>query len=125
VLKRESDRQALVAAALSGNPKFFLGTDSAPHARNAKESACGCAGMFTAHAAIELYAEVFDAAGSSAASRDLRANSARNSTAAEERRAHHARTARVAGAGTHCLGANELVPIAPARRSHGASPMRR
>ncbi|HZF17548.1 MAG TPA: dihydroorotase [Steroidobacteraceae bacterium] len=63
VLKRESDRQALVAAALSGNPKFFLGTDSAPHARNAKESACGCAGMFTAHAAIELYAEVFDAAG--------------------------------------------------------------
>lgn len=63
VLKREADRQALVAAVTSGNPKFFLGTDSAPHARHAKESACGCAGMFTAHAAIELYAEVFDVAG--------------------------------------------------------------
>jgi dihydroorotase len=63
VLKRESDRQALVEAATSGSPKFFLGTDSAPHSRLAKESACGCAGMFTAHAAIELYAEAFDAAG--------------------------------------------------------------
>jgi dihydroorotase len=63
VLKRESDRQALVEAATSGNPKFFLGTDSAPHARQAKESACGCAGMFTAHAALELYAEAFDAVG--------------------------------------------------------------
>jgi dihydroorotase len=63
VLKRESDRLALVEAATGGNPKFFLGTDSAPHSRLAKESACGCAGMFTAHAAIELYAEAFDAAG--------------------------------------------------------------
>ncbi|HET7922607.1 MAG TPA: dihydroorotase, partial [Gammaproteobacteria bacterium] len=63
ILKQEADRAALVAAATSGNPKFFLGTDSAPHARQAKETACGCAGMFTAHAAIELYAEVFDAAG--------------------------------------------------------------
>ena len=63
VLKRERDRVALVAAATSGNSKFFLGTDSAPHARHAKESACGCAGLFTAHAAIELYAEAFDAAG--------------------------------------------------------------
>lgn len=63
VLKRETHRQALVAAATSGNPKFFLGTDSAPHPRHAKESACGCAGMYTAHAAIELYAEVFEAAG--------------------------------------------------------------
>lgn len=62
VLKRESHRQALVAAATSGNPRFFLGTDSAPHARNAKETACGCAGIYTAHAGIELYAEVFDAA---------------------------------------------------------------
>ena len=62
VLKRESHRQALVAAATSGNPRFFLGTDSAPHARNAKESGCGCAGIYTAHAAIELYAEVFDQA---------------------------------------------------------------
>lgn len=62
VLKREEHRQALVAAAVSGNPKFFLGTDSAPHARSAKESACGCAGMYTAHAAIELYAEAFEQA---------------------------------------------------------------
>ena len=63
VLKRESHRRALVAAATSGQAKFFLGTDSAPHARGAKESACGCAGCYTAHAGIELYAEVFEAAG--------------------------------------------------------------
>ncbi len=63
VLKREQHRQALVAAATSGNPKFFLGTDSAPHAVGAKESACGCAGIYTAHAAIELYAEAFEDAG--------------------------------------------------------------
>ncbi len=62
VLKRESHRRALLAAAISGNPKFFLGTDSAPHARGAKESACGCAGIYTAHAALELYAEAFDQA---------------------------------------------------------------
>ncbi len=60
VLKRELHRQALVEAATSSNPKFFLGTDSAPHPQNAKEQACGCAGMYTAHAAIELYAEVFE-----------------------------------------------------------------
>jgi len=64
LLKREEHKMALVKAAISGNPKFFLGTDSAPHARHSKESACGCAGIYTAHAAIELYAEVFDAAGS-------------------------------------------------------------
>ncbi len=63
VLKRESHRQALLAAAVSGNPKFFLGTDSAPHAQSAKENACGCAGCYTAHAGIEWYAEAFDAAG--------------------------------------------------------------
>lgn len=63
VLKREEHRKALVAAAISDSPKFFLGTDSAPHARSAKEAACGCAGMYTAHAAIELYAEAFEAAG--------------------------------------------------------------
>jgi dihydroorotase len=63
VLKREEHRQALVAAAISGSPKFFLGTDSAPHAKSAKEAACGCAGMYTAHAAIELYAEAFEAVG--------------------------------------------------------------
>ena len=63
ILKRERDREALVAAATSGNPRFFLGTDSAPHERSTKETSCGCAGMFTAHAAIELYAEIFEAAG--------------------------------------------------------------
>jgi dihydroorotase len=63
VLKRESHREALVAAVTSGNARFFLGTDSAPHARSTKENACGCAGCYTAHAAIELYAEVFEAAG--------------------------------------------------------------
>ena len=63
VLKTEPDRVALVEAAISGDTRFFLGTDSAPHARHTKETACGCAGMFSAHAAIELYAEVFDAAG--------------------------------------------------------------
>lgn len=62
ILKREEHRLALVKAATSGSPKFFLGTDSAPHAKNAKEAMCGCAGMYTAHAAIELYAEVFEAA---------------------------------------------------------------
>ena len=63
VLKREEHRAALVAAATGGSGKFFLGTDSAPHARQAKEAACGCAGIYTAHAALELYAEAFDAAG--------------------------------------------------------------
>jgi dihydroorotase len=62
ILKREEDRQALIRAAVSGNSRFFLGTDSAPHARNTKEAACGCAGIYTAHAGIELYAEIFDAA---------------------------------------------------------------
>ncbi|MBD8871388.1 dihydroorotase [Rhodanobacter sp. DHB23] len=63
VLKRETHRQALVEAATGGDPHFFLGTDSAPHAREAKEAACGCAGIYTAHAAIELYAEAFEQAG--------------------------------------------------------------
>jgi dihydroorotase len=62
IFKREEDRQALIRAAVSGNSKFFLGTDSAPHARNTKEAACGCAGVYTAHAGIEFYAEIFDAA---------------------------------------------------------------
>jgi len=60
VLKRELHRKALVAAATSGNSKFFLGTDSAPHEKHAKESACGCAGIYTSHAGIELYAEIFE-----------------------------------------------------------------
>jgi len=62
VLKREPHRLALIAAAISGHARFFLGTDSAPHPRRDKESACGCAGIYTAHAAIELYAEVFEQA---------------------------------------------------------------
>jgi len=61
VLKREIHREALVEAALSGSPKFFLGTDSAPHARHTKETDCGCAGVYVGHAGIELYAEVFAA----------------------------------------------------------------
>jgi dihydroorotase len=63
ILKRNTHQQTLIAAATSGNPKFFLGTDSAPHAKSKKEAACGCAGSYTAHAAIELYAEAFEQAG--------------------------------------------------------------
>jgi len=63
VLKREEHREALIEAATSGNPKFFLGTDSAPHPRSAKEASCGCAGIYTAHAGIELYAIAFEEAG--------------------------------------------------------------
>ena len=63
VLKRETHRQALLAAATSGNPKFFLGTDSAPHARDVKDSACGCAGCYSAPIAMPLYAEAFEDAG--------------------------------------------------------------
>ena len=63
VLKRETHREVLVQAATGGNQKFFLGTDSAPHAQHTKETACGCAGIYTAHAALELYAEVFEQAG--------------------------------------------------------------
>ena len=63
VLKTEPDRRALLDVVASGNPRFFLGTDSAPHARHTKEAACGCAGIFSSHAGIELYAEVFEALG--------------------------------------------------------------
>ncbi|MDI1300872.1 MAG: dihydroorotase [bacterium] len=63
ILKRRTHQEALITAATSGSPKFFLGTDSAPHAIGAKEAACGCAGCYTAHAAIELYAEAFEEAG--------------------------------------------------------------
>jgi dihydroorotase len=75
VLKRERHRAALLDAATSGEQRFFLGTDSAPHPRHAKESACGCAGLYTAHAGIELYAEAFDRAG---ALRKLEAFASRN-----------------------------------------------
>jgi dihydroorotase len=60
ILKRETHRQALLQAASSGNPKFFAGTDSAPHSLESKESSCGCAGIFTAHAAVEFYAEALE-----------------------------------------------------------------
>mmetsp|Transcript_16251 Transcript_16251/g.23930 ORF Transcript_16251/g.23930 Transcript_16251/m.23930 type:complete len:352 (-) Transcript_16251:146-1201(-) len=63
ILKRELHREALIAAATSGNKKFFLGTDSAPHTKMMKETGCGCAGVYTAHAALELYAEAFDRMG--------------------------------------------------------------
>ena len=63
ILKRQRHQQALCDAVASGSEKFFLGTDSAPHARHAKEAACGCAGCYTAHAALELYAEAFDELG--------------------------------------------------------------
>jgi dihydroorotase len=63
VLKRERDRVALLDAVVAGDSRFFLGTDSAPHARSTKEAACGCAGIYSAHAALELYAEVFEQAG--------------------------------------------------------------
>ena len=63
ILKRETHREALVKAATSGSAKFFLGTDSAPHAQHTKENACGCAGCYSAHSAIELYAEAFEQAG--------------------------------------------------------------
>lgn len=63
ILKTEPDRRALLEAAVSGHPRYFLGTDSAPHARRTKENACGCAGIYSAHAGIEFYAEAFEAAG--------------------------------------------------------------
>ncbi len=63
VLKREGDRRALLDAVAAGDPRFFLGTDSAPHARSTKEAPCGCAGIYSAHAALELYAEAFEAVG--------------------------------------------------------------
>ncbi|MCK6263744.1 dihydroorotase [Vibrio sp. ZSDE26] len=63
ILKRNTHQQALIEAATSGSKKFFIGTDSAPHSKHTKEAACGCAGSYTAHAAVELYAEVFDLEG--------------------------------------------------------------
>ncbi len=63
VLKREAHRQALIKAATSGDPRFFLGTDSAPHAKHLKENACGCAGCYSAPAALPMYAEAFEDAG--------------------------------------------------------------
>lgn len=71
ILKRSTHQQALIAAAISGSPKFFLGTDSAPHAQNKKEAACGCAGSYTAYAALELYAEAFEDAGALAKLEDF------------------------------------------------------
>ncbi|MEZ7831928.1 MAG: dihydroorotase, partial [Gammaproteobacteria bacterium] len=61
ILKRNTHQRALITAATSANPKFFLGTDSAPHSIDTKETSCGCAGIYSAHAALELYTEVFEA----------------------------------------------------------------
>jgi aspartate-semialdehyde dehydrogenase len=72
ILKREEDRQALLGAATSGDPRFFLGSDSAPHSRDRKECASGCAGVYTGHAALELYAEAFDSVGAAGPARGLR-----------------------------------------------------
>jgi len=71
ILKREAHRQSLLKAATSGSAKFFLGTDSAPHAKNSKEACCGAAGCFTSHAALELYAEAFDSVGALAKLNDF------------------------------------------------------
>jgi dihydroorotase len=111
VLKRESHREALVEAATSGNPKFFLGTDSAPHARSAKEAACGCAGIYTAHAAIELYAAAFEEAGPD--KRRIEPCMARSSRAAAQPGHDHPRARRVAR------------PGAPRLRGRGARPAAR
>ncbi len=79
VLKRERDRVALLDAVVAGDARFFLGTDSAPHARSTKEAACGCAGIYSAHAALELYAEVFEQAGALHRLEAFAASSARSS----------------------------------------------
>jgi dihydroorotase len=112
VLKREDDRAALLEAATADDPRFFLGTDSAPHARHAKESACGCAGIFSAHAGIELYAEAFEAAGhldrleafASERGADFYGRPRNEGTITLERRAWEV-PARLA------FGADELVPM--------------
>jgi dihydroorotase len=74
ILKTEDDRRALLDIVASGHPRFFLGTDSAPHARHAKESACGCAGVYSAHAALELYATIFERHGMLARLEDFSAS---------------------------------------------------
>jgi hypothetical protein len=123
VLKRERHRVALVRAATGGNPKFFLGTDSAPHSRGEKESGCGCAGCFTAHAALELYAEAFDAAGALERLEGFASfhgpdfyglpRNAERVTLVRERW----EAPRELG-----LGATTLVPLRPERSSPGGSP---
>ena len=77
ILKRERHRLALIRAAVSGSPKYFLGTDSAPHERHTKEASCGCAGVYTAHAALECYAAAFDSVGAMNKLEDLRPRSER------------------------------------------------
>jgi dihydroorotase len=117
VLKSQADREALLGAVASGDPRFFLGTDSAPHARGAKESSCGCAGIFSAHGAIELYAEAFEAAGALA----------RLEAFASEHGADFYRLPRNTGRiglikapwevpGSYPFGADELVPLRAGER---------
>jgi dihydroorotase len=112
VLKSEADRQAILEAVGSGNPRFFLGTDSAPHGRHAKEAACGCAGIFSAHAGIELYAEAFEQAGMLARLEDFAASFGadfyrlpRNSSTLTLRRQSWSPPAH------YPFGADELVPM--------------
>ncbi len=90
VLKRNVHQEALLECAQSGNPKFFLGTDSAPHARHTKEHACGCAGCFTAPAALEMYAEIFESCGALDKLEAFAASTVRRSTACRAQGHHHA-----------------------------------
>ena len=119
VLKSEADRQAIVAVVASGNPRFFLGTDSAPHARRAKEAACGCAGVFSAHAGIELYAEAFEQAGMLPRLEDFAASFGadfyrlpRNQTTITLQKRDWSPPA------SYPLGADELVPMAAGETLH-------
>jgi dihydroorotase len=112
VLKRETDRQALLDAVARGEPRFFLGTDSAPHARRAKESACGCAGIFSAHAALELYAEAFDQLGALACLEDFAAGYGADFYRVPRNRATVTLARRDWSApGSYPLGGEELVPL--------------
>ena len=111
VLKRERDRESLVEAATSDDARFFLGTDSAPHARSAKESSCGCAGVFSAPAAIELYARAFDERTASTVSKRSQASMARISTACRATGDGHARARGVDRAGQLAFRRGEIVPM--------------
>ena len=123
VLKRETHREALVEAATSGNPKFFLGTDSAPHARDTKEAACGCAGIYTAHAAIELYAEAFEEAGALDKLEGFASLRRRILRPAAQRRQRSRWCARNGACPSACASATtSWCRCAPARRSPGSWP---
>ena len=112
VLKREPHRQALLEAACSGDPKFFLGTDSAPHGRKRKEAPCGCAGCYTAYAAIELYATAFDQAGALPRLEQFASiNGARFYGLSVNQQRLTLRREAVATPRTFAFGSDELVPL--------------